>query len=72
MWSVYLVNAHIVIQITTMYVVYHVVCLLNECPFFQMDHILRTSDVINLTGLIKGGPIYLVTALNGQLRVFVG
>jgi hypothetical protein len=50
-------------------VVRNVVCLLSECLFFQKDHILRTSDVINLTSLIKCGPIYLVNALKGSPNV---
>jgi hypothetical protein len=48
-------------------VVRNVVCLLSECLFFQKDHILRISDVINLTSLIKCGPIYLVNALKVRL-----
>ena len=61
MWSVYLVNAPNVIQ--------NVVFLLSECLFFRKDHIVRISDVSNLTSLIKSGPIYLVNALTAGTKI---
>jgi hypothetical protein len=60
MWSVYLVNARNLVR--------NVVCLLSECLFFQKDHISQISDVINLTSLIKCGPIYLVNALTIMIK----